>query len=153
MNSYEELVALLGHEISHVQNQHSLKSICRAAASGIVLSAFIGDASGMSSSLFSQINQFKQLDYSRELETEADQKGLDFMISNKADPKGMLNLLFLLKKESHEEPGMMKYLSTHPDTDSRIHAIIANRDSKKSFGSDESMQALFIKIKSACKAE
>jgi predicted Zn-dependent protease len=147
MNSCEELVALLGHEVTHVSNRHSLKSIFRTAASGIVISAFIGDASGMSSALLSQINQFKQLDYSRDLETEADNNGVEIMLQNKVDPKGMLDLLKLLKEEGREMPQYMKYLSTHPDTDSRIANISSNPEVKKVFPSNSVLERLFRSIK------
>lgn len=147
MNSYEELVALLGHEITHVSNRHSLKSIFRTAASGIVISAFIGDASGMSSALLSQINQFKQLDYSRDLETEADNNGLDIMVQNKVNPEGMLDLLKLLKEEGREMPQYMKYLSTHPDTDSRILNISSNPRVKKLFPPNRRLESLFESLK------
>src|SRR6185436_227356 len=80
MDSYEELVALLGHEITHVTGRHSLKSICSNAAGSIVLSMMFGGMGGMASGLVSQINEFKNLDYSRDLETEADTEGLQLMI-------------------------------------------------------------------------
>ena len=61
--------------------------------------------------------------YSRDLETEADTDGFVLMQQNNIDPKGMLDLLKLLKKESAGMPEMMKYLSTHPETDKRIKNV------------------------------
>jgi beta-barrel assembly-enhancing protease len=143
METYEELVALLGHEVTHVSNRHSLKSICRSAASSIVIASLFGDVTGISSGILSQADQFKQLDYSRELETEADNNGLNIMIQNKISPEGMLQLLKLLKEESAEMPQMMKYLSTHPDTDSRIRNISSNSQAKTSFPANEELEQLF----------
>lgn len=147
MESYEELVALLGHEVTHVVNRHSLKSICRSAATGIVIASLFGDVTGISSGILSQADQFKQLDYSRDLETEADNNGLLIMIENKVDPEGMLDLLKLLKEEGAEMPQYMKYLSTHPDTDSRITNISKNTKSKTTFTKNKKMEELFVRLK------
>lgn len=147
MDSYEQLVALLGHEVTHVTNRHSLKSICRSAATNLVIASIFGDLNGISAGILSQADQFKQLDYSRDLETEADNNGLAIMVENKVSPKGMLNLLKLLKEEGAEMPQFMKYLSTHPDTDSRISNISSNPDSKKAFDKNAKLEKLFVKLK------
>lgn len=147
MDAYPELVALLGHEVTHVVNRHSLKSICRSAATSIVLASLFGDVSGITSGLLSQAEEFKQLHYSRELETEADDNGLNILLENQVDPRGMLNLLKLLKAEGAELPQFMKYLSTHPDTDSRISNISANPGIRKEFPENKKLEALFSKLK------
>ena len=149
MSSAGQLGALLGHEITHVIHQHSLKSIFRGAAANMVIAAVFGNASELSPWLISKANEFKQLDYSRELETEADANGLHIMVENKIDPKGMLALLELLKAENSQEPGLMKYLSTHPDTESRIAAVKANAELKNSFPVNENLDHIFLKLKSS----
>ncbi|MFO0323230.1 MAG: M48 family metallopeptidase [Bacteroidota bacterium] len=147
MSSYEEFTALLGHEISHVTNQHSLKSICRTAASSIFIALLFGDVAGISSAVVEQADAFKQLHYSRELETQADDKGLEFMIQNKVSPKGMINLLTLLKLKSKDMPDFMKYISTHPETDERIKNIKSKKESTITYEEDGNLKSLFEKIK------
>ncbi|WP_317900133.1 M48 family metallopeptidase [Aurantibacillus circumpalustris] len=147
MENYEELVALLGHEVTHVLNRHSLKNICRSAATSIVVASLFGDVTGIGAGILSQAEQFKQLDYSRDLETEADNNGLQIMVENKVNPQGMLDLLRLLKEEGTEMPKFMKYLSTHPDTDSRISNILNNPELKNEFPENEKLKELFIKVK------
>lgn len=149
MSSYEELTALLGHEITHVIHRHSLKSIFRSAAANLVIAAVFGNASTLMPWVLSKADEFRQLDYSRDLETEADDNGVLIMVQNKVDPHGMLDLLQLLKKESHEEPALMKYLSTHPETDARIANIMANPALKSSYNSHPSLEELFKKIKAS----
>lgn len=147
MNSYEELVALLGHEVTHVVNRHSLKGICRSAATGIFIASLFGDVTGISSGILSQADEFRQLHYSRELETEADNNGVTIMVENHVSPQGMIDLLKLLKTESTQMPQFMKYLSTHPDTDSRIENVESNPEAKASFPENQKLQALFTKLK------
>lgn len=147
MKTYEELVALLGHEITHVVNQHSLKSICRSAASGMVIATLFGDITGISSAVLSQADQFKQLNYSRELETEADDMGYELMLTNGIDPKGMVDLLKLLKEEGGKMPELMQYLSTHPDTDARIKNIEDKKTTGLTFSKNEKLESLFNALK------
>ena len=146
MDSYEQLVALLGHESSHVEKRHSLKSICRSAASGIFIAVMFGNVSGVASGIASQADEFRQLQYSRELETEADLEGLRFMRRNRIDQRGMLDLLRLLESASEKMPELMKYLSTHPDTAERIRNVDANLDEEHA-GRHEKLAELFEELK------
>ena len=144
MDSYEELVALLGHEITHVTHQHSLKSLGRSAASSIFISAIFGDAGGVTTGIMNQANTLKQLNFSRELETEADVKGIEFLKKNHVSAKGMKNLLKLLDEEGSELNKYLEYVSSHPDTKKRIKV---SNQYNFSFPSDSTLQRLFEEIK------
>ena len=148
LNTYEEFGALLGHEISHVNQQHSLKSICRTAASSMFIAAMFGDVTGVSAGIVDQANQFKQLNYSRELELEADNNGYDFMLQNKISPNGMIDLLILLKNETREMPDFMKYISTHPETDQRIKNIKSKKEVNEKYEDCVNLKVAFEKMKS-----
>lgn len=143
LESPEELVALIGHEVTHVTERHSLKSIFRSMASSLLFGLLFGDASG----LVSQADQFKQLDYSRELETEADKNGLAIMVKNGVQPDGMIRLLQILKKENEEMPQLMKYLSTHPETEERIKSVESLAMSKLKFVGNTKLLEAFNNIK------
>jgi predicted Zn-dependent protease len=146
METYEELAALLGHEGSHVKKRHSLKSICRSAASGFFIAAMFGDISGISAGIISQADEFRQLQYSRELETEADLEGLSVMHRNNIDGQGMVRLLQLLEKEAVRMPRLMKYVSTHPETEERIESVRTNLD-ESHFRSNEELKRIFEALK------
>lgn len=147
MDNYEQLAALLGHEVTHVAHRHSLKSIARSAASGLLIASVLGDMSGISTAILSQADQFRQLDYSRELETEADENALQTLKKNQINPRGLLQLLELLKAESVAEPGMMKYLSTHPDTQARIDHVTAISPAAPEFPVNPELESLFRGLK------
>lgn len=151
MNTYEEFTALLGHEMSHVSEQHSLKSIGRTIASSLFISLIFGDVSGISAGIIDQANQFKQLNYSRELETEADNKGFEFMLKNNVSPKGMVDLLTLLQKESGDDPSLMKYFSTHPETSERIKNIQNKKNTNLKFAENIKLAMIFSQLKSKLK--
>ena len=116
------------------------------AAGGLLLSAFFGDMGGVSSWIVSKAGEFKQLEYSRELEMEADSAGLELMTQNNVDPQGMVRLLKLLQDESGSTPELMKYLSTHPDTESRIKSVQGNKLSASASVKNEKMQFYFDRI-------
>ena len=147
MDSYEELAALVGHEVTHVTHRHSLKSMFRSAASSLLLAVLFGDMAGVTSVLLSKADEFRQLDYSRELETEADDNGLQTLLDNQINPSGMLRLLELLKAEGAEMPGMMKYLSTHPDTQARIDHLQAKSAISRTFPENQELKAVFDGLK------
>lgn len=151
MKNYNELVALLSHEITHVTHQHSLKSLGRSAATSIFISGLFGDISGISAGILDQANQLKQLRYSRELETEADQHGVDFMVKYKVSPVGMVSLMQILDAEGEKQDGFMKYLSTHPETRERIHALKSNNRITTTFKENQSLKAIFSDIKQSIK--
>ncbi len=121
MKNYQEMVALLGHEVAHVNNRHAIKMMCRNLAGYLFVSAVLGDVNGVASVLIDNANTLRSLSFSREFETEADMDGLSIMIKNKVNPKGMLDLFDKIEdKETLEIPG---YLSTHPITKDRIANI------------------------------
>lgn len=151
MKNYNELVALLSHEITHVTHQHSLKSLGRSAATSIFISGLFGDISGISAGILDQANQLKQLRYSRELETEADQHGVDFMVKYKVSPEGMVELMKILDAEGEKQDGFMKYLSTHPETKERIRTLNSNERVELEFKEKQELKTIFNEIKRSIK--
>ncbi len=147
MEHYNELVALLSHEISHVTHQHSLKSLGRSAATSIFISGLFGDISGISAGILDQANQLKQLRYSRELETEADLEGVNFMIRYKVSPIGMLTLMKILGEESKSDSELLSYLSTHPGTKERLMTLKKHPKINANFIEKENLKSLFSLIK------
>jgi Zn-dependent protease with chaperone function len=116
----EELIALLSHEASHVNQRHSLKSILSRLTSSFIISLFTKDISGLSRGLIDNVNMLRVLSYSRELETEADNEGMKLMLRNKVNPIGMKFLMEDLQKLHNDIPHDISFLSTHPLTEERI---------------------------------
>jgi len=147
MNDYSELMALMGHEVSHVNHRHSLRSIFRALSSYLFVSILIGDMSGISAILVDNLNSIRNLSYSRSLETEADKEGLKILMHNNYDPNGMVKLFEQLMKDS-PIPDEMEFLSTHPLSEKRIDHIKELIDNH-SYNIEENsrMDSLWIKLK------
>ncbi len=119
----EQLAALLAHEISHISLRHSLRSIFREMAQQMFLMLIIGNESGVAGYLSSQAGRLKTLQYSRDLETEADLHGLKLMKENGIDGTGMLELMKLLEDGKESGAGEFSFLNTHPGFSERIQNI------------------------------
>ncbi|OQP62295.1 hypothetical protein A3860_28425 [Niastella vici] len=122
MKTPEELAALLGHEGSHIALRHSLRNIFRDLSQKMFISLLLGNESGIASTVVNNASALQQLQYSRSLETEADDNGLQLMAKNNISTQGMVRLMKMLQKESSgAEPA--PFLSTHPVFKDRISNI------------------------------
>lgn len=122
MKTPEELAALLGHEASHIGLRHSLRNIFRDLSRKMFLALLFGNDSGITAVVVSNANALKQLEYSRSLETEADDNGLQLMEKNNINVQGMVRLMQMLKNESGGAESSA-FLSTHPVFKDRIQHI------------------------------
>jgi predicted Zn-dependent protease len=118
MNSAEELVALLAHEASHINQRHSIKMLCKNLAGYVAVSLLFSDVNGVVAVLADNAQQLHSLSYSRVFEQEADELGLKILIENKLNPNGMVELFEQLEKES--EIAIPKMMSSHPLTKDRM---------------------------------
>ena len=122
MNNAGQLAALLAHESAHIEKRHSLRNMFRVFSRRIFLMMIIGNDSGISSFLASQVDNLKNLEYSRSLETEADSYGISLLRENHINPTGMKQLMELLESATKgKEPS--EFLNTHPVFRDRIRNI------------------------------
>ncbi|MBN1603817.1 MAG: M48 family metallopeptidase [Chitinispirillaceae bacterium] len=120
-----QLAALLGHEMTHIVNNHSYQNLVNAKKKSLSsanlqfgLELFIGSAASAISNvtLKSAITG-----YTRDLEREADSAGLARMRNNGYQTTGFLNLFTILK--THVERYDIKepyFFATHPAIEERI---------------------------------
>lgn len=149
MKNYEELVALLGHEVSHVNHRHSMKSLCRDLSGYFFISAILGDVNGVMAILGEHANSLQSLSFSREFEKQSDEEGLKIMIQNEANPKGMTDLFSRLQTEEKEIGiSVPEFLSSHPVTKDRIKYIEEKiKKSKYTIKERPELEELFKKLK------
>jgi len=121
MESYEELAALLGHEFAHVQHRHSARIMLRSLANYMIISLLLNDLNGVTTTILQNAESLKQLSYTRNFETEADQIGLQILLDNYIDPEGMVHLFSRLKSAYDIDWESVAYLSSHPLINKRIN--------------------------------
>jgi predicted Zn-dependent protease len=121
MMDYSELVALIGHEVIHVNHRHSMKMICRNLSGYIFISAVLSDINGIMAIIGDNVRNLQELSYSRQFEMDAEEEGVKLMIDNKVNPKGRVNLFSRL--QSTDVLTIPEFLSSHPVTKERLNGI------------------------------
>jgi len=129
MKNEDELAALLGHEIGHVNARHSaeragkelLANVALTAASVAIASSENGQQYLPLLQPLSQIGASALLaKYSRDNEREADSLGLDYMVAGGYNPDGMAGLMNMLRSESQQKPSLLETMfSSHPMSEER----------------------------------
>ncbi len=126
----QEIAGVLSHEIAHVTARHVAQLIERAKRLNIASMAAIiagvllgggGKASEAVAVTAMAATETLALKYTREMEVEADQNGLQYAIKAGYDPNGLIafmNKIFKLSLTSG--PRVPTYLSTHPAIGDRI---------------------------------
>ncbi len=130
MQNEGQLAALLGHEISHVENRHGLHNLARNLAGYFFLSLIAGDINGFSSVLMDNAHTFRQLSYSRSLEKDADIFGMEILKKNDLDQNGMPGLFRIMKNDNPLE--IIPYLNSHPELKDRIAYTLELIENEKS---------------------
>jgi predicted Zn-dependent protease len=150
MKTKEQLAALLAHEVAHVHYKHSLRNIFRSLAGYLFLSLLLNDINGIVAIVADNSNALANLTYSRELEAEADSKGMDVLQSDGISLYGFVDLFKLLKSE-HGDLGSLKLLSTHPLTEERLQAATRMAKGQEGIKDDRDLEQKWAAIVEAGK--
>ncbi|NRA60006.1 MAG: M48 family metallopeptidase [Psychrobium sp.] len=122
----DAIVAILLHEIGHVEHQHSLRMVAQSVSTAVVLAVIFGDIEGIGEVLLGTGSTLLQNAFSRDMEREADDYALNHLVVLGLKPaafaEAMESFLDIKEKQNEESSGgkFLKYLSTHPDTKERI---------------------------------
>lgn len=124
LTSDDALAAVMGHELTHVRQQHW----ARAESENQKRNALIGaglilfKANQTQQAIGASVTQVIGLKYSRGDEDAADKGGLENMVAAGYNPQGMLDLFATLQKVSGNggDKRLGDFLSDHPLTSSRI---------------------------------
>lgn len=120
-----ELAGVLGHEIAHVTQRHSMKQMAAAQRANIGLNvgcilapSFCQGAAGTGVSVLAQAGFAK---FSRDDETEADRFGVKYVSRSGIDPRGMPSMFRILLRERERNPsGVEAWFASHPVEESRV---------------------------------
>lgn len=135
MTTQDQVLGVLGHEITHIRNQHWASSYADTMKRqlGITIILQILNANGSIYDAASIVDQgLYSLPNSRKHETEADKFGYEMMSSYAMNPMGMADTFNILAGGKKAD-GFGEMLSTHPDPAKRATSIIerVKKDPKK----------------------
>ena len=132
LDSIDELAGIIAHEIAHAASRHVSESIDRAkfinigSLAGMLAGAIIGSQSGGDAGAAiitgtMAVGQTAMLAFTRENETEADEKGIMFLKKSGFAPEGLLSGLMKIRAADYRGvEGIPDYVKTHPGTGNRI---------------------------------
>ena len=130
----EEILAVLTHELGHLNRRHSLRLWIQGSILAFVVAWYIGDVSNVAAGLPTLILQAR---YSREFELEADRFAAAMLKANGVSPRRLGDMLMKLEaahraraegkdergKDGHARGPLADYSSSHPATQERIDAL------------------------------
>jgi predicted Zn-dependent protease len=122
------LLGVLAHEASHVTRQHMTRQVVTVFGLYMVVDFVMGNVFGSVAAISQGASYLLQQGFSRESEQEADLYGLQYLERARVNPQGMVDFFKLVQKEQKESSlapieGALSFLSTHPDTESRIEYL------------------------------
>jgi predicted Zn-dependent protease len=136
VSSGDELASVLAHELSHVTQRHIARMIAQQGRQGpMVMGAMIlgmlaasrtPSASGMSAANAVMVGGQaaaiqSQLNFSRDMEREADRVGYGVMTEAGYEPQGFVTMFEKLQQAARlNDNGSFPYLRSHPMTTERI---------------------------------
>ncbi len=118
----EMLVGVLAHEIGHVELEHSLRQIYRAAGMAGLIMLIAGDVGDSVEDLLVQGGGLIALSYSRDAEAAADRHSVELMRKAGYDAAAIARFFEVIEKKLGDTSGT-NILSTHPGTPERKQAI------------------------------
>lgn len=132
--SPEELAGVIAHEIQHVLLRHSTRGILRNLAQNMLLTLLIGDVNAVMEGMASLAGELETLGLSRDMEAEADRKGMELILAANIDPHGMIRIFEKLTQEESSQEEVIRektvaeendielfsYFSTHPSSQNRL---------------------------------
>ena len=130
----EELIAILGHEIGHLDRRHLLRRVIQDSLLASLVVLITGDISYASTAVIAVPALLLELAYSRQFEEEADEFALAFLNKHKIPAEHFAHIMTRLSendelKDTDHDHGLSgntvtEYLSSHPVTKERIKPFL-----------------------------
>lgn len=126
VNNEAELATVVGHEIGHVTARHSAHQVSQQqlATLGLGVGSILSKDVARYAGLASQGLGLLFLKFSRDNESQADQLGFRYALSNNYDVRQMANVFQTLDRVGQAAGGgkLPEWLETHPNPENRIQA-------------------------------
>ena len=132
MNSEDELVSVLAHEIGHIVKRHLATrmengKLVTMASMAVALAALaLGDAKATAALITGSLaaGQSASLHFGRQHEEEADLLAYDWMKDLNRNPEGQEKMLQTMRRITRYKMGQVpQYLLTHPDPEARLDYV------------------------------
>jgi len=126
----DELMAVLAHELGHVQSRHALRLVLQQSGLAVLATVIAGDAAGMTILAIALPSALVNARYSRDFEVEADDYAIALLAKNGRPPQAFADVLRRFANDERttgpRDP-LWRYLSSHPALEERIQRAEAAR--------------------------
>jgi len=112
-----EILAVIAHELGHVEHRHSLRLALQSIGAGVILVAVTGDIGSVTDLAAGLPSLLLQSGYSRDMEREADTYALVWLNTACIPPRHFADILGRLDQDSTDSTTL---LDSHPGTPQRI---------------------------------
>ena len=118
--STEEVLAVLAHEIGHVELRHTMRSILQNSAIAAVAATVTSDAASLSVAVAGLPALLAETRYSREFEEAADDYAFRLLKKLNYSPEAFASIMERLEKKHEGEHRGRTFISSHPVTEERV---------------------------------
>jgi predicted Zn-dependent protease len=119
LDNADDLAGVLGHEIAHASERHSIDQLKQSMAVDVLISIALGE--GTAGQIASLASNFLSLKFSRDDESEADEFSVRYLADAPYACNGAAG--FFEKIESEGGASVPEFLSTHPSPANRVENI------------------------------
>lgn len=121
----DEVVAVLAHELGHIQGRHALRSVLQNSATVVLIAVATGDLTSLGALSATLPTFLLQMKYSRAFELEADDYASAVLPRLGIAPEHLVAILGRLENQtSGGDSVVLDYVSTHPATQERIRRLL-----------------------------
>lgn len=123
----DQIAWVMGHEITHIRQQHAARRIERALGASILIEVLLGE--GNWGQVAEAVAGLALLDYGRDNEFEADRLGLQWTHNAGYDATAALPVLRKFQELQGREPSDLEiFFMTHPGNNDRVNNVTSQLD-------------------------
>ena len=115
----QEILAVLAHEMGHVQHRHSMRSLLEGSAIALIIAGITGDIASTTSLAAAAPALLLQNKFSRDNEREADQYALALLQRSGIAPHHFAAILQRMDAMAPKGGTIPSFLSSHPPSAAR----------------------------------
>jgi Zn-dependent protease with chaperone function len=115
-----EVLAVLAHEVGHVELHHAMRSVLQNSVIGIAVAAVTSDAASLSVAVAGLPVLLAKTKYSRQFEAAADDYAFRLLKQKGYSPKNFAAVMEKFTANDRKLKGAFSYVSSHPVTAERI---------------------------------
>ena len=121
----DEVVAMLAHELGHIQGRHALRSVLQNSATVVLIALATGDLTSLGALSATLPTFLLQMKYSRAFELEADDYAAAVLSRLGIAPEHLVAILGRLENQtSGGDDVVLDYVWTHPATQERVRRLL-----------------------------